>query len=178
MPTPANVEFIYEIQDNRGFRSRVRISMFEPDIDASVSTLGDIAGGAEAVGTVLQAMYNAKVVRSGFAFNFDYAQEPSTETGTYELVMQKARLQGGDGNGGFMSLEVPAPKDALFLTSADSNLIVVNPAATILTNFQAALNNANSGIFPTARGGSSFAQFFGGQLVEGKPRRRRVLQGA
>jgi hypothetical protein len=77
-----------------------------------------------------------------------------------------------------MSLSVPAPKDGLFLTSADNNLIVVNPAATILTNFQSALTNSGTGIFGTPRGGSAFAQFFGGQLVEGKPRRRRVLQGA
>jgi hypothetical protein len=178
MATPANVTFQYEIQDNRGFRSNMSINMFEPDIDASVTVLGDIATGVEAVGTVVQALTNAKVVKSGFTMSFDYAQEPSSETGVYELVIQKARLQGGDGAGGFMSLSVPAPKDGLFLTSADNNLIVVNPAATLLTNFQSALTNSGTGIFGTPRGGSAFAQFFGGQLVEGKPRRRRVLQGA
>jgi len=178
MATPANITYQYEIQDNRGFRSNASVTMFDPDLDGSTITLGDIAAGAAAVGTVVQAMTNAKVVKSGFTFSFDYAQEPSSETGVYELVLQKARLQGGDGAGGFMSISIPAPKDALFLTSADNNLIVVNPTATILTNFQAALVNSGTGIFPTARGGSAFAQFFGGQLVEGKPRRRRVLQGA
>jgi hypothetical protein len=178
MATPTNVTFQYEVQDNRGFRSNMSISMFDADIDANVTALQDIATGVEAVGALLQLVTNAKIIKSGFTMAFDYAQEPSSETGVYELVIQKARLQGGDGAGGFMSLSVPAPKDALFLTSADNNLIVVNPGATILTNLQAGLATSNTGLFPTPRGGAPFNQFFGGQLVEGKPRRRRVLQGA
>ena len=123
-----------------------------------------------------QAATNAKVIRLGWGWDAEYAQEPSSETGTYELVIQKARLQGGDGAGGFMSVSIPAPKDGLFLTEASENLVVVSPTSDLLTALQDAL--AGAGIFPTPRGGKPFQQFFGGQLVEGKPRRRRVLQGA
>lgn len=178
MATPANVSYDFEIQDNRGFRSTLSFNAFSVDIDTEAAAVSDLAAATEALGTAVQALTNAKVVRTGFSMNFDYAQEPSSETGVYELVIQKARLQGGDGAGGFMTASIPAPKDALFLTSADNNLIVVNPAAGILTALQAALVHTTPGMFPTPRGGSVFAQFFGGQLVEGKPRRRRVLQGA
>jgi len=178
MATPANVTLMYTIQDNRGYRANVQFNEFISDIEGSVEALGDIHTGSVAVGTALQALTNAKVVKSGWSYSYDYAQEPSSETGVYELVIQKAGLQGGDGAGGFMRAAIPAPKDALFLTTADNNLIVVNPAAGILTALQAALLNSATGQFPTPRGGSAFAQFFGGQLVEGKPRRRRVLQGA
>lgn len=175
---PANVSYDFEFQDNRGFRALLRVNAFDADISADAATVGDVYTGTAAIGTALQAMSNAKIVRTSVSYAFDIAQEPSSETGTYELVTQKAHLEGGDGNGGFMAASVPAPKDALFLTSADNNLIVVNPAASILTAFQSALTHTNPGIYPTPRGGSSFALFFGGQLREAKPRRRRVLQGS
>lgn len=178
MAVPANVSLSYVVQDNRGFKAQVRFEMFIADASASATPVSDIITGASAVGAALRAMSNAKVVQNGFGIDYIYAQEPTSESGTYQLVQQKARLEGGDGRGGFMSAQVPAPKDAIFLTTASEKLIVVDPAATTLVALQAALNSAGAGIFPTARGGSSFAEFFGGQLIEGKPRRRRVLQGA
>lgn len=171
---PSNQYFSMEFQDNRGFRATVRVNGFLPDISTGTVTLAQIYGAAAAVSAAVAACSNAKLVRVGTGFDFDYAQEPSSEAGTYELVMQKARLQGGDGNGGFEFLSVPAPKDALFLTTADNNLVVINPAAGGITGLQAALA-AN---VTSPRGGGVFSQFFGGQLVEGKPRVRRVLQGA
>lgn len=178
MATPANVDYVYEIQDNRGFRALVRFSMFTPDMDTDATVVSDVATGVEAVGTTLAACTNAKIVKMGVVYGLNYAQQPSSETGVYQLVVEKARLEGGDGNGGFMSASIPAPKDALLLSSADNNLVVVDPAAGILTNLRNALAHSNTGLYPTARGGNVFAQFYGGQLVEAKPRRRRVLQGA
>ena len=173
MPTPANYKCTMEFQDNRGFRANAVVNGFVPDITAGTTTLDAVFLESLATAGAVAALSNAKLIRAGFAFDYDYAQEPATESGVYELVQQKARLQGGDGNGGFMSLSVPAPKDAIFLTSADNNLIVVNPAAGLITT-NLPIIAAGVG---TARGGAPFAQFFGGQLVEGKPRRRRVLQG-
>lgn len=179
MPTPANVSLIMEFQDNRGFRATVRIpSLFSADITSTGVVLDDIWSASNAVFAAVQAMSNAKLIKAGWQFDALYAQEPSSETGVYQLVIDKAKLNGGDGNGGFQHIEIPAPKDALFETTTQDNLIVVNPGAGILTTFQGTLNHATAGMFATPRGGSAFAQFFGGQLVQGKPRRRRVLQGA
>jgi hypothetical protein len=178
MATPTNVTYMFTVQDNRGFRANIQFNGFIVDTDASTDALGDIAAATTAIGAAVQGLTNAKVVKTGVGFSWDYAQEPSSETGVYELVIQKARLDGGDGAGGFMTAQIPAPKDSLFLTAASENLIVVNPAATTLVALQTALNHGTAGVYPTPRGGSIFGQFFGGQLVEGKPRRRRVLQGA
>lgn len=178
MATPTNVFYEFELQDNRGFRSHVRFSAFITDTDGSTDTIGALASGTSGIGTALQAMTNAKVVKTGVSLSWDYAQEPSSATGTYELVQQGARLQGGDGAGGFMSVIIPAPKDALFETTTQDNLIVVKPDASALIALQAALAHTVLGVYPTPRGGSMFQQFFGGQLREGKARRRRVLQGA
>lgn len=176
MPTPANTKIILEIQDNRGFRALTEFNGFSPDISTDTSVIGTMFGFIDAVRIAVAAASNAKVIRLGWGFDCEYAQEPSTEAGAYQLVTQKARLQGGDGNGGFMAASIPAPKDGLFLTMASEKLIVVDPASSLVTNLQGALDGA--GIFPTPRGGQPFAQFFGGQLTEAKPRVRRVLQGS
>lgn len=173
---PSNFKITCEFQDNRGFRALADINLYVPDISADAAVVSAKYTYVAGVAAALALASNSKLIRVTFAYSFDYAQEPSTETGTYELVIQKARLNGGDGNGGFMRVSIPAPKDTLFLTTADANLVVVNPASTLVTGLQAAL--AASGDYPTPRLGASFAQFFGGELVQGKPRRRRVLQGA
>lgn len=170
---PANSPITLEFQDNRGFRAVTRISGFLADISIDATTVGTVYTAVVGIASAVAAMSNTKLIRIGFGWDFDYAQEPSSESGTYELVQQKARLQGGDGAGGFQAISIPGPKDALFLTSGDNNLIVVNPASSLLTAFQAAL----AGNVITPRGGSSFSQFFGGQLVSGKTPVRRVLQG-
>lgn len=174
MPTPARCSLNFVVQDNRGFRALARVNAHVDDILATMVTdLGDFATAVAGVGTAIGNMTNAKIVSTGFSFEFDIAQEPSSETGTYQLVQQGARLNFGDGKTQTAHLTIPAPKDSLFLTSASENLIVVNPAASILTALQTATN-----VFNTADDGIVFSQFFGGQLREGKPRRRRVLQGA
>lgn len=175
---PGNLKVTMEFQDNRGYRAITIANTFIADLTgagAAGATLADIWAATAAFSAAVAAASNSKLVRVGWGLDADYAQEPTSETGVYELVTQKARLDFGDGAGGFMHMSVPAPKDALFLTSADNNLIVVNPAAGILTAIQA----AGAGLVGAPpRGGTWGAQFFGGQLVQGKPRIRRVLQGA
>jgi hypothetical protein len=171
---PATINFVYEVQDVEGFKALLRVVTWDPDVSADALTVGDIYTAGAALGTAVQGMTNAKVVRSSFSYIYDIAQEPSSETGQYRLVTQKAHLTGGDGMGTYMSVSVPAPKDSLFLTTSEDNLIVVNPASTALTAFQTAC----AGLPTTPRGGEPFAQFFGGQLRGVKPRVRRVLQGA
>lgn len=174
---PANIEVGMVVQDKQGFRSNVRITGFNPDLSVDGNTLSSQLGNYLALAAAVQAMTNAKIVKISFGYSFDYAQEPSSESGTYELVIQKAKLRGGDGMGGFSATEIPAPKDGLFLTSGQDNLIVVNPSSALLTTATTGfLATAQS--LPSPRGGSQFQQFFGGQLVQGKPRRRRVVQGA
>lgn len=170
---PANRAINLLFQDNRGFKSSARVESFEPDISANGNTLASAYTEVVAAAGAVAAMSNTKLVRIGFAYEFDYAQEPSTETGSYELVIQKAKIRGGDGSGGFSFLDIPGPKDAIFLTAGQDNLIVVNPASSLITAFQASVAGLIS-----PRGGTPWAQFFGGQLVQGKPRRRRVVQGA
>lgn len=177
---PCKVSFIGEFQDNRGFRSLVRLNGFLPDLSTSTATIAQFYEGAEtnspSVFGALAAMSNTKLVRHVWVFSYDLAQEPSSETGTYQLVTQKAELTGGDGNGLIEHLSIPGPKDAMFETTTQDNLIVVNPASTLITNLQSAL--ATSPGMGSPSGGQIFTQFFGGQLRVGKPRRRRVLQGA
>jgi len=173
MATPARANLNFVVQDDRGFKARVTMVTHVDDILPSTVVLGVYATDVAAVGTALAAMTNAKVVSTGFSFDFDIAQEPSTETGTYQLVNQGLHLAFGDGAGLKEFLTVPAPKDNLFLTTASENLIVANPAAAGITGLQTAMTNFN-----TAGDGVWGAQFFGGQLRSQKPRRRRVLQGA
>jgi hypothetical protein len=195
MAVPANMFVTLTFQDNRGFKSLTRMELFLPDISsystfaqASIATVYlAVAQATTSVAATAAAMSNAKLVKVSFGFDFDYAQEPSSETGTYQLVIQKAALRFNDGNGGSSRLEIPAPKDALFLSTGTDNLIVVNFASTLLTNFQGAFTSAitqplvaagTTTIAGTARGGIYASQFDGGQLVQAKPRRRRVVQGA
>lgn len=174
MATPSIVEFLYIAQDDRGFRSRIRLVGYDPDITVGATTIVTFLANVAAVGALIGNMTNAKIVKTGAAFAFDIAQEPTTEAGTYQLVQQAAILEFGDGNTGKERLSIPAPRDNLFLSAGQDNLIVVNPAAASLTALQAGL----SGVLLTTTGGSWGSQFFGGQLRQGKPRRRRVLQGA
>ena len=170
---PARTNWKFEVQDNRGFKASVSFIGFIADLSTAAATLATQQAAVAALGTALQAATNAKVVSTGFGFEFFIAQEPSTETGTYQLVNQKAHLLFGDGNGLKESVSIPAPKDGLFLTSSQDDLIVVNPASTLLTAIQTATANIGS-----PSGGVYGSQFFGGQLRAQKPRRRRVLQGA
>lgn len=197
---PANIAAVAVVQDKQGFKANVRINLFAADLSvggssnigtADLQTLVLLATQATtSIFATLQAMTNAKIVRQGLQIDFNYAQEPTTESGTYELVTQKAKLNFGDGAGGFSHIEIPAPIDGLFETTSQDDLIVINPASAALTAFRNAFNATNdvsqgalsASTFNllnlTPRGGTYGAQFFGGQLTSGKPRRRRVLQGA
>lgn len=195
MAVPADASIIGTFQDIQGFKSQVRIDVFLPDITGGTywgnTTLASInasalTGAASVLGR-LASMSNAKLVETSFTLHAHYAQEPTTESGQYRLTRQKAKLEFGDGSGGFAFISVPAPADALFLTSGQDNLIVVNPAATLLTNLQAAIAatadqgavaDQNYGGYVTPRGGIYGSQFFGGQLIQAKAPRRRVRQGA
>lgn len=198
MAVPANISLIAEFQDNRGFRAITRINLFQGDISDigtgsffgnwSIFTLYTLAAsGSGSILGALAAMSNSKVIKQAIQIDLNYAQEPSSETGTYQLVQDKAHLEFGDGRGGFSSLSVPAPKDGLFLTTADNNLVVVDPTSSLLTAFQTALAATTSQALiglqtegplnKTARGGSYGSQFFGGQYLGKKSRTRRVLQG-
>lgn len=174
MAVPFRSTYRFVIQDNRGFKAQVVLVGNGADISADLTPTNTHQANVAAIGTALAAMTNAKVVSTGWGYEFDIAQEPSSETGTYQLVTEKAHCTFGDGNTLKEFASIPAPKDALFLTGGSDNLIVVNPAASILTAFQTA-TQAEIG---TASGGFWGAQFFGGQLRAVKPRRRRVLQGA
>lgn len=170
---PARVTLNFIAQDDRGFRARIKILSFIPDISVAAEQLHTAASQAGAVGTALQAATNAKIVSTGFGYDFDIAQEPSSETGTYQLVNQGAHLTFGDGTVLKEFLTIPAPVDSMFLTTTQDNLIVVDPTSTAITGLQTALAP-----FPSPAGGVVFSQFFGGQLRAQKPRRRRVTQGA
>lgn len=173
MAVPARQVLNLVIQDDRGFRSHLRMVGFQPDISTAAAALHAVYTNMAGIGTAIAAMTNAKVVSTGFGFEFDIAQEPSSETGTYQLVSQGAHLLFGDGNTTKLSVTIPAPIDGLFLTTTQDNLIVVDPSAATLTAFQTAAAGLS-----TPGGGTWGAQFFGGQLRSQKPRRRRVLQGA
>lgn len=201
MATPANISLVIEYQDDKGFRALQRVNLFAADISDSgpsnirAMTLDAIwnlfFNGATSVAGTLALMSNAKQVRQGIQIDVNYAQEPTSESGMYQLVTQKAKLNWGDGVGGFNHFEVPAPVDSLFLPEPGSGmsqdaLLVVNPASSLLSNFQTAIAGSfaqgavaaiSVGPFTTPRGGHYGSQFFGGQLAQGKPRRRRVLQG-
>jgi len=175
---PATLIVVAEFQDLQGFRSKTEVRSFLNDLSTSGNLFSDVYAVATAITAKLALASNAKLIRQSFSVIWGWAQEPTTSSGKYELVQNKARLQGGDGAGGFMSMEIPAPADAMFLTSGQDNLVVVNPASTIITNLQAAITTA-IGTFQmdTPRGGHPFQQFFGGQVQNAKAPRRRVLQG-
>lgn len=173
MATPGKATFLFTIQDDRGFKARVGINSYYPDLTAAVIHLNTLVADVGTVGTAVQAATNAKVVSTGFAIHWDEAQEPTSETGTYQLVEQGAHLLFGDGTTLRQQLVIPAPVDAMFLTTTQDNLVVVDPASSQVTGLQTAMAP-----FSSAAGGVVFSQFFGGQLRSQKPRRRRVLQGA
>jgi hypothetical protein len=171
--TPALWTFNFVAQDNRGFRARIRIPAFVGDITVDATKVQDVAAHAASVGTALAAMTNAKIVRTGFAFDFDIAQEPASETGQYQLVQDKAILTFGDGTVLKEHVFIPAPADVIFLTTSQDNLIVVDPGTSQLAALQSAFSTT-----PSPAGGIVLSQFFGGQYRGGRSRRRRVTQGA
>lgn len=170
---PAKLTFEYVVQDNRGFKARVNIHGFTADISTDAALISDLFTVTAALGTAVANATNGKVVSTGFAFDFDIAQEPSTETGTYQLVQDKAILTFGDGTVLKEQVYIPAPRDSLFFTTTQDNLIVVNPASSIVTGLQSAVSSQ-----PSPAGGIILSQFFGGQYKGSKSRRRRVRQGA
>jgi hypothetical protein len=174
---PTNITLNLEFQDNRGFKSHVKAHLFFPDITADGNLTSAIYADSNAVIAAIAAMSNSKLVKSGFQYTQNYAQEPTSETGEYQLVAEKAHMTFGDGNGGFQTLIVPAPKDALFLTTTQDNLIVVNPSSSLVTAVQSAMATLGADGYKTPRLGIWGSQFFGGQFEGGKARRRRVLQG-
>lgn len=192
---PARARVTCTYQDIQGFKSHCTFEFFLPDITGGTywgnTTLASINAsaltGSSSIAGRAGSCSNAKLVETSFEVSTNYAQEPTSESGKYPLTRNKAKLQFGDGNGLQSFVSIPAPVDALFLTSGQDNLIVVNPAATVLTNLQAAfaaqsdqgaVADQSYGKYPTASGGTYGSQFFGGQLTNAKPPRRRVRQGA
>jgi len=173
MPVKSNFSITMTFQDTRGFKAFTRVTAYQPNLDGSAEVLDDIYTDVNGIATATAALSNAKLVRVSFGYVYDIAQEPTSESGQYQLVTQKAHLEGGDGAGGFMSADIPAPKDTIFLATASENLTVIDPADSLITAWQATFGDLG-----TPRGGVPFSQFFGGQYVGGKPRVRRVLQGA
>ena len=173
MATPANFSINLTFQDIQGFKALARFNAFLPDVESTGEILDDIWTNVHTVASAAAAMSNAKLVKIEFGYSADWAQEPTSESGQYRLVIQKARLEGGDGAGGFMSVQIPAPQDTIFLSSTQDNLIVVDPADSLVVALQTALT-----ALTTPRGGHPFQQFFGGQLQNDNPRVRRVKQGS
>jgi hypothetical protein len=171
--TPARLSINLVVQDDRGFKARVRFVTFDPDVSANGNLISGEFSAVAALGAAVQAFTNAKVVSTGFGWDFDLAQEPTSETGTYQLVQDKAILTFGDGSTLKNHVFIPAPVDAAFETTTQDNLIVIKPGASVVTGLQSAMS-----AFNTPSGGVYGSQFFGGQYVGRKPRRRRVLQGA
>lgn len=188
---PATVAALFEVQDQSGQHSTIRVNYgYSPDITVdttnywSVFTLQQIVGtiinpnNANDVARNFQALTNAKVVRVGFLVDTDWAGEPMAESGTYKYVQTKASTSWMDGQGGKERMAIPAPVDTLFLTGVGMQT-VVDPAGFtggtghLLYNFQHELAGAGA-LTPT--GGIWGSQFFGGQLVQGKPPRRRRIQ--
>lgn len=169
---PARVSVNLVLQDNRGFKARCRFIAFDPDVSTDANLISDAFTNAAAVGAAVAGMSNAKVVATGFAWDFDIAQEPASETGTYQLVQDKAVLTFGDGTVLKSHGIIPAPRDALFLTTSQDNLIVVDRASSELSALQSALAH-----YVSPAGGVVGSQFFGGQYQGHRSRRRRVLQG-
>lgn len=180
-------------QDVRAFKSDVKLNLaYLPDIssDTGLGTfpLTSIYAAVAGILTALAAMSNSKVVEQSIGIRFNLAQEPTTETGTYQLVQQHADFSFADGTMLRQRLAIPAPKDALFLTTSQDDLVVINPASSLLTALQSsitatvsvpAVTGGTLAVFTgqTRGGGTWGSQFFGGQMVQGKARRRRVLQG-
>ena len=185
---PTQYNLIIVTQDQAGQRQITRIPYgYLPDGTADTTVVGTVVtdifqnGVATCVANTWQALTNAKIVRIGWQIDFDFAAEPTGETGDYEYVQSKASLNFEDGNGGKSRLMVPAPVNGLFLTGLGMQTVVDPSLAAgtgIIGKFVTsmhALTGLGPGI-PTPRGGNWGTQFFGGQLVVGKPPRRRRIQ--
>jgi hypothetical protein len=179
-----DMSIVLEVMDENQNTALVRVNLFSPTIDSIAGSIGGLAtaiyggvGGTGKVVNALSALTNAKIVRAGFTASFDFAARPATESGAYKWVWQHARTTWLDGLGGRASLSIPAPVDGLFLAAAPA-LTTVDPAntnlAALVTAVQAA---ATAGSLTTRSGGTPLAQFTGGQLVQGKPPRRRHTLG-
>jgi hypothetical protein len=181
--TPIDIWINIETQDQAGFRANSRLNVgYLPDGTISTAVVGDLinevfANGASSVAGAFAAMTNAKVVRVSIGFDMDWATEPTGESGSYKYVITKARALYEDGKGEKEVLSIPAPKDSLFLTGTGMQT-TLDPTNTSLVGSTSLPHYVGLyGPWTTARGGTWGAQFFGGQLVNGKPRRRRVNQG-
>lgn len=193
MPTkvPCTGGMIAEIQDQSGQHSTIRVNFaYTPDIATDATNFWSVISLYQMFGTLLnpnnandvarnlQALTNAKIVRLGFIIDSDWAGEPTSESGTYKYVQSKASTHWMDGAGGKQSMAIPAPVDGLFLTGLGMQTVIDPTTFTggtghLLYNFQHELATLGA-LTPT--GGVWGAQFFGGQLVQGKPPRRRRIQ--
>jgi hypothetical protein len=174
---PANINIDLQFKDVQGYQAVTRVVMHEGDVSTDGLTVGGAYTAALALAAAVQAASNAKLTKVGFSYYFDYAQGPTSESGHYELTSQKSRMLFGDGNGGFESMQIPAPVDTLFLTTGSGNLTQVNEASALITAIQTAGATYFTYNYYGPRQGTPLSAFYGGHYTAKRLPRRTPLVG-
>lgn len=158
------VEYEYQIVDVNGDTALTRV----PSLQVDSLTVAQLVTKSGAIGAVLAACTNGKVIRTSASIGIVTAQfivgtAPPTNA-EYSSVTDGARLNFANGTGSRMSLTIPAPLESDFGTASN----VVNPADGNIAPLIAEIASA-----ATDRGGTLFNLYKGGVKVGRRARLRR-----
>lgn len=170
---PSQISAVLEVQDVNGYTAITKVPMWLADISADAGDAGGNYALIQALATAVAAATNGKIVRQAMTYEFNLAQRPTGSPALYPNVNQRASMHFSTGFGERMAMSIPAPKASIFVTTPPDEGLVVDPANSLVLAVIAAVTSMS------ARGSNTlFNEFNGGQLIGGKPRKRRVLLGS
>jgi hypothetical protein len=177
MATPSEISVNAVMQDTNGYKSLVVVRF--PWLDLSINNgptdvLFSLYGPAQTYFSALQALSNAKIVEESYVMTFNKAQRPTNSPALYPNVNQRALGRFGNSTGLTAHVSVPAPVAGMFVSSPPDAGLVINPTGTNVPAWIAAVEALTA----VTTGTALLNEFNGGQLVGGKPRRRRVVLGS
>jgi len=145
--------------------------------DFTLVTPDDLTAAATVLGTALVATTHAHLthISIGIEVGVDYTLP--TETGTFDSIEDKARLEWVDATGHPIIMKVPSPLAAIFVAGDDET---VNPANLDVAGILTALNTHSSGTASAGGGDIIWVSgangvptvYISGTRLRGKSRRK------
>lgn len=163
---PGRLSYIFTVQDAHGDVAVTRMNSNLEDVSINTATVTALYTASQTLGSALAACMNGKIVKEGWAIDFNRAQKPTGPLGTYAHVYQSVDLNFGDGGLERTRLSIPTPlttdmlADGITADPSDANV------SALIAAFEANIHAAS---------GNPFNEYLGGRFREGKPRRRTNL---
>lgn len=163
-PNPGVTTQAFTFRDAKGFTGTTRVYL-----NVIGATDGGVAG-ATALRTAIVPLTNAALQSAhgplGEVGTFQYGS-----TSVYQPIYVHASMLFQDAYGGLHRYRIPAPKQGIFLADG----MTVNPANADVLAWVNEMLTGTGACYACSRSGTALLNFFGGVLVNGKPRRRYGL---